>query len=276
MRRMHATAIDQPQKAAARLPMTPGRRLALLFGVPACLALVAAAGFSLVSQVGTASMSVSYQFPAAASRVSVTSSGGQVLLRESASSTTATLTGTADYSLVRPHFTHEFNGGVAYYDYRCTVGFVNCALNATVSVPRGIAVTVNTGGGNVTAQGDTGDITLSTGGGDVTADRIAGVLGISTGGGDIQADAISAPQVTANTGGGDITITFTTPPRDVQVSTGGGDITIILPPGNTQYHLTTEPAGGSLGGNVPDDTSSPNTITATSGGGDITIRQGTP
>ena len=271
MSQMHGTAIDQAPKAAARLPMAPARRVALLFGVPLCLLFTAIAGFSLVAHVGSGSTAVSYQVPAGARRATVTTSGGDVLLRQ-AGSGTGTLTGTGYYSLVRPHITHRFAAGAATFDYRCPIGFVNCGLNATLSVPRGTAVSVSTDGGNVTAEGTVGDITLSTGGGNVTADRMAGDLAFSTGGGNIQASFVTATQVTADTGGGDIEITFTSVPRDVQVSTGGGNITIIVPPGGAHYHITAITGGGETH-TLPDDPSSPNVITATSGGGDITIKQ---
>jgi hypothetical protein len=191
MSQMYGTAIDQAPRAAARLPMTPARWVALLFGVPFCLLFTAIAGFYLAANVGRGSTGVSYQVPAGASRVTVTTSGGDVVLRP-AGGATGTLTGTGYFSLVRPHITHSFAAGAAAFDYRCPIGFVNCGLNATLSVPRGMAVSVNTDGGNVTASGTSGDITLSTGGGDVTADRMAGDLALSTGGGNIRATTVTA------------------------------------------------------------------------------------
>jgi len=272
MSQMYGTAIDQAPKAPARLPMTLARRVALVLGVPVCLLVIASTAFSLVSHLGKGTIGVRYQVPADATRLTVTTSGGDVVLRQAASGT-GTLTGTGYYSLIGPHITHSVTAGHAFFNYRCALGFVDCGLNATVSVPHGKSVSVSTDGGNVTASGVAGDINLSTGGGDVTAVGMAGVVSFDTGGGNIRGTAITAPQLTADTGGGDVEITFTSVPRDVQVSTGGGDITIIVPRGDTVYHVTTTTGGGDIHDSVPSGNSSQHVITATSGGGDITIRQ---
>jgi hypothetical protein len=268
MSQMYGTAIDQHQppkapRAAARLPMTPARRVVLLLGVPLCLLFTVATAFSLVSDVGTGTVGVGYEFPAGASRVAVTTSGGDLTLRQTPTGAAtgpgtrtgaATLTGTGYYSLVRPHITRIRTADTAYFDYKCATIFGNCGLNGTLSVPRGTAVTVSTDGGNVTASGVTGDITLS------------------TGGGNIRAGSVTALHVVADTGGGDVDITFTAVPRDVRVSTGGGNITIVVPPGDTAYHVTASAGGGNVYDSAINKAdTSPNVITATTGGGDITI-----
>ena len=57
--------------------MTAGRRVALAIGVPLCLALTANPGLDLVADVGRGTVPVDYHLPAAARRVSVTTSGGR-------------------------------------------------------------------------------------------------------------------------------------------------------------------------------------------------------
>jgi hypothetical protein len=257
---------------APALPLTRARRAALLIGVPLCLVFTGYTGLSLVASVGQGHFPVSYAFPAGTGNANVSISGGDVTVRQVAG-TTARLTGTATYSLVRPDLkTRHISGGVAI-GYHCMVPAGNCGLDATLSVPARMAASVSTGGGDASAEGATGDVTLSTGGGDVTADRVSGVLSLSTGGGNINGTAITSTRVTAHSGGGDIEIVFTQVPRDIHVDTGGGNVTIIVPPGSTQYHVTANTDGGTVSESVPINTSSPNVITATSGGGDITIRQ---
>jgi Toastrack DUF4097 len=256
------------------LPMTAGRRVALAIGVPLCLALTANTGYELVADVGRGKVPVDYHIPAAARRVSVTIPGGTILLRQVAGGQ-GSIAGTGDYSLVRPHITERLAGSELVFGYGCAVPEGFCGMNGTVSVDGGTAVSVSTGGGNVTADGTSGTVSLSTGGGSVTADRVSGDLAMSTGGGDIQATGITAAQVSADAGGGDIEIVFTRVPRSVQVSTGGGNITIVVPPGNTQYHVTSSTGGGNVSAAVPENPLSPRIIDATSGGGDITIREAT-
>jgi hypothetical protein len=256
------------------LPLTTGRRVALAIGVPLCLALTANTGFDIVANVGRGKVPISYHIPVGPGRVSVTTSGGNVLLRQGGGRQ-ASFVGTGSYSLVRPHVTERLAVGEASFGYGCVVPEGVCDLNATLSVPAGTAVSVSTGGGDVTADGTTGRVSLSTGGGNISANRVTGDLHLSTGGGNVQATGVAATQVTADTGGGDITVVFTQVPRDVQVNTGGGNVTIVVPPGGARYNVHAETDGGSINDPVPIDSSSRNLITATSGGGDITVRQGT-
>jgi Toastrack DUF4097 len=256
------------------LPMTVGRRVALAIGVPLCLALTVNTGYELVADVGRGKVPVDYHVPAAAHRVSVTIPGGTILLRQIAGGQ-GSIVGTGDYSLVRPHITERLTGSELAFGYGCSVPEGSCGLNGTVSVDSGTAVSVSTGGGDVTADGTSGTVSLSTGGGSVAADRVSGDLAMSTGGGNIQATGIAAAQVSADTGGGDVEIVFTQVPRNVQVSTGGGNVTIVVPPGGTQYHVTSSTGGGSTNDEVPQNTSSPRVISVTTGGGDITIREAT-
>jgi len=259
---------------APPLPLTRGRRAALAIGVPLCLIFTAYTGLSLVAGVGQGHFPVSYAFPAGTENANVSVSGGDVTVRQAAG-TKAQLTGTATYSLIRPHLTTRHTSGGVSIAYHCVVPAGNCGLDATLSVPARMAASVSTGGGDATAVGTTGNVMLSTGGGDVTVDRVSGVLSLSTGGGTIHGTAITATQVTAHSSGGDIEIVFTQVPRDVQVDTGGGNVTIVVPPGSTQYHVTANTGGGNVTESVPLNTSSPNVITAASGGGDITISQAT-
>jgi Toastrack DUF4097 len=268
---MHGTALTQTgTKPATALPLTRGRRVALAIGVPLCLVLTAYTGLSLVAYVGRGTVAVDYRIPAGAGRVTVTTSGGNVLLRQ-VTGGRVSLVGNGVYSLIRPDITERFAAGTAAVGYGCPMPTGFCALDATLSVPAGTAASVSTGGGDVTADGTTGRVSLSTGGGNVSASGVSGDLALSTGGGGIQATGVAAPQVTADTGGGGISIVFTQVPRDVQVNTGGGDITIVVPPGNARYNVHDSTGGGNSNVSVPTDPTSPNVITASTGGGDIKI-----
>ena len=281
---------DDPGPGGGRLRMTAGRRAALLFGVPVCVALVAATGLSFAADLGSASFPVRYTFPASATRVAVSVGGGQLTLVQAAAGR-ATLTGTAHYSLVRPHPAATVTGGVTTYNYRCPLPFGDCGLDATVTIPAGMPASASTGGGNAEVTGTTGTvslntdggqltarnvsgaITLSTGGGNITAGNVSGPATLNTSGGQIQATAVRSADVTASSGGGNITIVFTAVPRDVSVSTAGGSITIVVPRGRAPYHVIHSTAGGSTSITVPQASSSANVITATSGGGNILIEQ---
>src|SRR5919204_898000 len=95
----------RPPRAPARLPMTPGRWLALAIGVPVALALIGWTGFSFVATLGQASFPVNRTIPLEHGRLVASMDGADIVLRPGggAVSRQARLTGTAHYSLVRPH-----------------------------------------------------------------------------------------------------------------------------------------------------------------------------
>jgi len=281
-----------PGRGRAALPLTPARRVALLIGVPVCLALTGFAALNVAALIGRGHVHFSHAFPASAKRLSVTDSGGNVLLEQAAAGP-ARLSGTGYYSLIRPNLTESTSAGSATFGYPCELPVGDCGLNMTVSVPARTAVTISTGGGDLTASGLIGNVSLSTGGGnltatdvtgnaslqtgggDVTAIRLTGDIDLGTGGGNITATSIDSPRVTADSGGGDIEIVFTRVPQDVQVSADGGNVTIVVPAGTATYDVTASAGGGGLSDSVPQATSSPRKITASSGGGDITIQPST-
>lgn len=252
--------------------MTPGRRAALAIGVPLCLALTVNTGFDIVSNIGRGKIPVSYEAPAGARQVSVTTSSGDVLLRQG-SGDRASLAGTGIYSLFRPRVTERFVAGLASLGYQCRNPEGECGLDGTLTVPAGTAVSASTGDGQVTADGITGAVTLSTGGGNVAASGVSGPLSVSTGDGGVQATGIAATQVSVSTGGGDVEIVFTRVPLTVQVRTGDGDVTIVVPRSGTHYHVVARSGSGNVNPSVLINSSSRNVITATSGGGNITIRE---
>ena len=199
----------------------------------------------------------------------------------------ARLTGTAHYSLVRPHF--AVRGGNVSFTCRIPAG--NCGLDAHLAVPPQTAVilstgggnmqvsalrsnlTLNSGGGDVTVSGPEGPVTVDTGGGNLTAGDLGGTLRFSTGGGDANGNGLSAPTVTTDSGGGNVTLVFTRPPANLDVTSGGGDITILLPPGRTGYAITDSPGGGDYtrARTVRVNSGSAHKIEVDSGGGNIRI-----
>jgi hypothetical protein len=269
--------------------MTPGRGVALVLGVPVAVALIAAGGFSVVQNLGRASFPVSYQVPVPPSGLAMNLSGGNATVRGDAPSAhTAQVSGTVSYDLARPSVRHDASG----ISLNCPgIDTGNCDLDATVDVAASTAVTLTTGGGdlsvsgvsgvvsastdggNVTATGLPGRVTLSTGGGDVTVSQLSGPVSLHTDGGNITATGIMSTQVSAATGGGDVTLTLTQAPHDLTVSTDGGNITIVVPPAPGGYIVTKTTDGGNLGGNLQSTPGATDLITAHSGGGDITISQ---
>lgn len=294
---------------APALPMTRGRRAALAIGVPVCLLLIAYNGLDLVANFGEGRYPVSYTVPAGAKSLTL-NVAGQLTIKPTTASR-AVLTGTARYSLVRPALAEHTSGGTIALGYGCEFPVGDCELDATVTVPATVTtLTAHSGSGNATVTGIKGPVTLSTGDGNLSVGQTSGpltlstdsgsiqvsaarsdTLSASTGDGSIQATGVTSPTITVNTdsgsingsgiatatitastGDGDITIAFTSVPRDVQVDTDSGNITLVLPRGNTRYHVRANTDSGTVN-TLPDDPSSTNLITASSGDGNITISQ---
>jgi hypothetical protein len=256
-----------------RLPVTGARIAALAIGVPASLALIGLGGVTAVAAIGQGQFPISDTVPVSGGHLTAHLGGGDVELRQGAAGQ-ATMTGTAQYTLVRSTFTAQRTADGVDFGYRCRFAIGNCGLNAAITVPAGTATSVYTDGGNATVTGTTGAVTLSSGGGNLTASHAAGNLTLNTDGGNVNGIAITAPRVTADSGGGDILIEFTSAPDNVTVHTDGGNVTILLPRSSRAFKLSASTDGGSVDDStVSTSPHSQYTITATSGGGNITIRE---
>jgi hypothetical protein len=279
-----------PQQAPDRLRMTPGRWLVLAIGVPVALVLIIGNGFSLVTDIGTASYHVSRTVPLDHGRLVASTGGGDITVRQGAvSSGQAQLTGTVQYSLIRPDFRVNGTG----INLHCRLFTGNCGLNATFGVPPGTPLDLDSGGGNmqvsgiqntVTLTSSGGDVSLSgsgsaatvdSGGGNLSLSRLGGILKLTTSGGDVDGGDLTSPTVTTDSGGGNVALTFTKVPANIHVISSGGDVTIVLPRGRTQYAVSVVTEGGDY---TPSPTVSVNQAAASrisvdSGGGNVIITE---
>src|SRR5260370_17407624 len=149
--------------------MTPGRWVALAVGVPVALALIGWTGFNLVTTVARGSYPFSYAIPVQDGRVAVNINAGDVTLQEApGASTTARLTGTVQYGLIRPGISESITPTGANIGMNCDGINSNCGMSASLDVPARTAVTLWSNGGNVTASGFSSGMTVSAGGGNPT------------------------------------------------------------------------------------------------------------
>ena len=262
--------VTRPPRPPAALRMTPGRWATLAIGVPIALVLIGWSAFSLVAGIGRASFPVSATIPLQNGRLVDSTGGGDITVHQGhASDGTARLTGTVEYSLLRPTFTVSGSG----ISLHCRLPTGDCGLNATLDVPSHTAVDLTTGGGNMQVSGIQGNVTLDSGGGDLTASDLGGILTFSTSGGDVDGSGLFSRHVTTDSGGGDVTLVFTSVPDSVKVSSSGGDITIVVPRGSTSYAIKSNADGGDFSAKVPTNDASGHAIQVDSGGGDISIAQ---
>ena len=287
---MTTVPATRPPRAPAPLPMTPGRWLTLMIGVPIALALIGWTGFSIVTGVGRASYPVTGTIPLEKGQLVASMGGADVILhQDQARGSTGRLTGTVQYSLVHPNFT--VIGTAVNLDCRLPSG--NCGLSATLDVPAETPVDLATGGGNVQANGIDSNVTLDSGGGDVTlsgvggntdlstgggnvnADDLGGIMNFTTDGGDVTVNDLFSPHVKLETGGGNVTLTFTKAPAYLNITSDGGDITVVVPHSTTtQYAISYDTGGGDYSASVPVNlAATAHTITVASGGGNVSIAE---
>jgi hypothetical protein len=287
---MTTAPVTSPPRAPATLRMTPGRWAALAIGVPIALALIAWSAFSLVANLGRASFPVNTSIPLQGGHLVASTGGGDITVHQDQTrGNKARLTGTVQYSLIRPRLT--ISGDSISLDCRLPTG--NCGLSATLDVPLDTAVNLASGGGNMQVNGIDGDVTMNSGGGDVTVSGVGGIADVTTGGGnltasdlgnirqfstdggDVNGTGLFAPRVTTESGGGNVTLVFTRVPTSLSVISDGGDVSIVLPHGSTPYYITYNADGGGYSAQVPTTTNSKaaNTINVRSGGGNISIAQ---
>jgi DUF4097 and DUF4098 domain-containing protein YvlB len=257
--------------------------------VPVALVLILGNGFSLVTDIGMASYHVHQAIPLDHGRLVASTGGGDITVRQQgpAGASVAQLTGTVQYSLVRPDLTVNGTGITLH----CRLFTGNCGLNATFDVPPGTPLDLDSGGGNmqisdtqstVTLTSSGGDVSLSgsgsaatvdSGGGNLSVSRLGGIVNFTTSGGDVDGSDLTSPRVTTDSGGGNVTLTFTTVPAEVDVTSSGGDITIVLPHGTTEYAIKETTSGGDYGASVPRNDLAAHKITVNSGGGNVSITE---
>ena len=274
----------------APLPMTTGRWLALLLGLPVVLAVIAWTGLTAVAYAGQASYPVRLAVLVHGSTVRLSAGSADVRVTQAAGSQLR-LTGTAHYSLIRSTVTWRTTRSGVTVTPRCHFVTGNCSFDFHAVVPAGKRALISTGDGNVTLANLSGPVSAGTGSGDINAENTSGAGTMQTGSGNISGAAVSGARVTfktgsgdisiaslaggrvfASAGSGDITLSFTTIPEQVHVDNGSGNVTLVLPPGTTQYQVNASTDSGERPVvTVPTSSASQHVITVTDGSGNISI-----
>jgi len=230
------------QPAARELLMTPARRIILLLGVPLSFALLAWTCFAIISKSSEGSYAVSYAPVRISGGLDMNVYGGDVTLQGGVAPSAARFTGSGtvwyglSYSGQRPTLVTAQTPTGTRINFTCPN--YNCALSSTVDVPPQAPVTVTSNGGNITATGIS-DATLQTGGGDLTVDGLTGNVSLNTdsapngpyGGGGQVDGTLAAQNIAVDSGGNNVNLQLTTAPSNLNITTEGGSVTLQLPAG---------------------------------------------
>ena len=254
-----------------RVPLTKGRVLALVIGVPLVLAIIGWSALTAVAFAGQASYPVRINLPVHGGTVNFSVDSGDVTVSQTAGDRLVA-TGTAHYSLVRSAVTRSVTASGTTVSSACRFVTGECSFNYRVGLPAGVRAVLASGSGSLMLRGLSGYVDAAAGSGDIAGTGLSGPqVTFESGSGDITVRGLASADVTASAGSGDVTLTFTKVPRRVSVSNSDGNVRLVLPPGRTLYRVDASASSGSSVVKVPQSTNSPYVIKVSAGSGDISI-----
>ncbi|MEV0382290.1 DUF4097 family beta strand repeat-containing protein [Nonomuraea sp. NPDC050643] len=212
-------------------------------------------GCGLASIAGPSSEdTASYEVTDKVTKLLVKSQAGEAVITETGGSAVRVVETLRWRGDEKPTPEHSVEGGVLLVTYDCASSWGSCSVDYKIEIPKGLSVDLDSGSGNITLRGLTGQIDATVGSGDLDASGLAG------------------KEVYAEAGSGNIELTYTTAPASAQLKAGSGDIELNVPDG--AYNVVTDVGSGDANVSVKSDGSSPNKISLTAGSGDITLAYG--
>jgi hypothetical protein len=270
------------------LPMTKGRFLALLLGVPVAFALIAWTGLTEVAYAGLGSYPVQLAVPVHGSTVSLSAGAADVQVAQ-ATGSTLRLTGKATYSLFRSDVTWQTTPSGVIISPQCHFFVGICSFSFHAVLPAGKRAVLSDGSGNLTLRGLTGPVIAGSGSGDVQANVLTGTVNLQTGSGNITGSALSGPKVTLKAGSGNVAfdslesqdvvvtdgsgnidLTFTRAPTRVKVTNSSGNVNLVLPRG-VRYQVNATTNSGNRNVGVLQTSAPDHVITVTDGSGNVSV-----
>ncbi|MDT6982022.1 DUF4097 family beta strand repeat-containing protein [Streptomyces lusitanus] len=168
-----------------------------------------------------------------------------------------------------PEVTWSLDGDRLVLREHCSGVVADCSSKHRIVVPRGVAVTVESGDGSVRADGFRDALTIRTKDGSVRVGDTSGPLELRSGDGSVRAE-VSSRTVRVHSGDGSVHLVLTAVPDRVDSRSGDGSTTIDLPRG--AYRVDASTGDGAEDVSVPRDDSSPHEVTARTGDGKLTVR----
>ncbi|MEV5558639.1 DUF4097 family beta strand repeat-containing protein [Nonomuraea wenchangensis] len=229
------------------------RTIAIAGGLLAGAALLTGCGLDAVAGP-TNKDTVSYEVTDRVTELRLDGASGDAVITETdgtAVRVTETLRWRGDS---KPKPEHKVEGGALALSYTCPSSLGSCGVDYRIEVPKGLAVDLDSGSGDITLRGLSGNVRVHVGSGDVDAADLTG------------------KNVVADSGSGNVELKYATAPVSAQLKAGSGDVTLFVPDG--AYDVTTDVGSGDATVSVKKDRSSPNKISIRTGSGDISVSAG--
>ncbi|WP_030668561.1 DUF4097 family beta strand repeat-containing protein [Streptomyces rimosus] len=255
----------------ARHPARPGHRAtrtALASAALVTLAVVAT-GCELTEKVTESEQT--YTVDGKTTKLDVSTPGGDIkVIADDAAEGRVKVTERIEYGKKKPGTRHSLkDGALKLAADDCGRTMSRCNVAYEVRVPRSVAVTLRTDGGNIDITGIAGTVDTRTGGGNINVRQTAGTLTTETSGGDINISDAQGKQATLSTDGGTVDARFTAVPDQVNAHSSGGDVTVRLPQGRYAVDATTDGGNRRVTGSV--DNAAPHKIKVHSDGGNVEV-----
>ncbi|MFH8836228.1 DUF4097 family beta strand repeat-containing protein [Streptomyces sp. NPDC017868] len=153
----------------------------------------------------------------------------------------------------------------------CDAVAASCGAVHRIQVPRGVAITVEDGNGDVTAEGFATPLKVRTDDGDVRVRKASGELDLASEDGDVSVDdSVRSPSVVVRADDGDVRVGLAAVPRRVDVVTEDGDVAVTVPKG--EYEASGVSDDGDVRIDVPLRAGSGHVVSLRSDDGDVVAR----
>ncbi len=215
--------------ASTPLPITRGRRLTLVIGVPVAVALIAACvpiwargALQFIAARDQVGYTVRLTAPVRDGQVRVSVGNGNMVFRTSRTARDISAVGDLSGSLGRPSFVRPAkNAASLALNSYCNVPVGNCNINFNVTAPAGLPVRLNDSFGNLTAGHLPGPVSLTDNSGDIFTSGLGGQIQLNDQFGNINASRLRGSVRVVNNSG-DIDLSGATGP--IQLSDQFGNI----------------------------------------------------
>lgn len=268
--------------ASSLPPLGPARRngrvvLLRVVGIFSVLALLAAGSGSLVIQFFQQNRTDKSSISEVVTRVVAGTDTGDIRIRTGAAGSPVLVSRKLQWSFQEPVVKLEpVVDGVLTLVGDCVGTFwqhASCSTDFEITVPAGTVLDLETGVGDIRADGTSGAVVAESGSGDIAVDAPGAMsVQVKSGVGDVTVTGGGeGARIHGETGSGDLTLALRAAPAEVKAETGVGDVKVTVP-GGLPYRVTTDSGVGDKSVKIPQDPAAPRQISATTGTGDIEVR----
>lgn len=151
-----------------------------------------------------------------------------------------------------------------------------CTRNYVLHLRAGVAVSAESGQGDVTVAGIGGPLSVHSGQGNINIMGGADALQASSGQGDVTVSRSAATSVSVHSDQGNVAVDLIVSPRRVTAVSDQGDVSVELPRGRNLYQVHASSDQGNVSDTVNSNPTSPRVVNASSDQGDVTVGYRSP